>query len=295
MGDTPQTDTSTQSDASDEDILRQFGETAAAGPKVSEDGDSTPPDGKSRYERLLKRETERTRAQAEARRIVAQEELERSLESRPRITLVNGNETKKRPYPRAVVEGMVWERFVTLLAAESGTGKSFLMLSAAGAVAYGVPWCGRSVEQGAVVYLSYEGDALGLRLQALEKDTGRPVDQIYLEHFRSPLSPAVSRDGGEIASIGEWQAQDAIITLRDELETRGLPPIRLIVVDTVRMSLAGSEDSSENVSSYVRAIRRLLEHIPKAGAVLVHHAGWQDGESKRKRERGSSAWRGNVD
>jgi hypothetical protein len=29
--------------------------------------------------------------------------------------------------------------------------------------------------------------------------------------------------------------------------------------------------------------------------VLAHHSGWQDGDTQRKRERGSSAWRGNVD
>jgi predicted transcriptional regulator len=35
--------------------------------------------------------------------------------------------------------------------------------------------------------------------------------------------------------------------------------------------------------------------IPGAAAILAHHAGWQDGETQKKRERGSSAWRGNVD
>jgi hypothetical protein len=35
--------------------------------------------------------------------------------------------------------------------------------------------------------------------------------------------------------------------------------------------------------------------VPGAAAILAHHAGWQDGESQRKRERGSSAWRGNCD
>jgi hypothetical protein len=29
--------------------------------------------------------------------------------------------------------------------------------------------------------------------------------------------------------------------------------------------------------------------------LIVHHSGWQDGEGARKRERGSSAWRGNGD
>jgi hypothetical protein len=67
------------------------------------------------------------------------------------------------------------------------------------------------------------------------------------------------------------------------------------VVDTIRASLSGSEDSSEAVSAYLRVVRRLLRHVPGAGVILAHHAGWQDGETKRKRERGSSAFRGNAD
>jgi hypothetical protein len=34
---------------------------------------------------------------------------------------------------------------------------------------------------------------------------------------------------------------------------------------------------------------------PAGGLHPRHHAGWQDGETQRKRERGSSAWRGNCD
>ena len=59
--------------------------------------------------------------------------------------------------------------------------------------------------------------------------------------------------------------------------------------------MTGSEDSSEHVSAFLRAGRRLMARTPGAAWCLVHHAGWQDGDSARKRERGSSAWRGNCD
>ena len=38
-----------------------------------------------------------------------------------------------------------------------------------------------------------------------------------------------------------------------------------------------------------------MAYAQDAAAILAHHAGWQDGETQRKRERGSSAWRGNCD
>jgi hypothetical protein len=49
------------------------------------------------------------------------------------------------------------------------------------------------------------------------------------------------------------------------------------------------------VSAYLRVVRRILAQVPGAGVILAHHAGWQDGETKKKRERGSSAFRGNSD
>jgi hypothetical protein len=71
--------------------------------------------------------------------------------------------------------------------------------------------------------------------------------------------------------------------------------VRLLIIDTIRASMTGSEDSSEHVSAYLRAVRRLLAIVPGSAAILAHHSGWQDGDTQRKRERGSSAWRGNSD
>jgi hypothetical protein len=104
----------------------------------------------------------------------------------------------------------------------------------------------------------------------------------------------MTRDG-EQRSIGDLHISAALDTLRVELERAHRPPIVLMVVDTVRASLSGSEDSSEHVSAYLRVIRRLMAALPGAACILAHHAGWQDGKDPRKRERGSSAWRGNCD
>ena len=55
-----------------------------------------------------------------------------------------------------------------------------------------------------------------------------------------------------------------------------------MIIDTVRASLIGSEDGSESVSAYLRAVRRLLAPYPEAAGLLAHHAGWQDGEHGRE-------------
>lgn len=192
-----------------------------------------------------------------------------------------------------VVEGLAWQESISVLASESGAGKSFLLLDLAAAVAAGVPWHGRYTLQGSVVYLAYEG-ALRLRLLALRHIAGRTLAHLFIGEPRDPLSPRMLRDG-EQSSTGELAVRGALETLRTELAAAQQPPVVLLIVDTVRASLSGSEDNSEPVSAYLRVIRRLMAQLPGAAAILSHHAGWQDGDNARKRERGSSAWRGNAD
>lgn len=199
------------------------------------------------------------------------------------------------PRSAEIVEGVAWAGCITVVVSESGAGKTFATLSISAAVSDDVRWLGRSVRSGSVPYLSFEGDALGLRLRALVEHGGHRLENLYLVRASDPLSPRIGRDGVEEYSIGEYVVTEALRELSARLAAAGRPAIVLLVIDTVRASLSGSEDSSEHVSAYLRAVRRIMATIPGAACILVHHAGWQDGENKRKRERGSSAWRGNAD
>jgi hypothetical protein len=198
------------------------------------------------------------------------------------------------PPPVVVIAGIAWRQSVTVLVSESGAGKTFVLLDQAAAVSDGRAWHGRAVQQGAVAYISYEGDALGLRLRALQ-EAGAALAHLHVLRAREPLSPRVERDGNELPSLGERLLAEDLRVLATTLANAGAPPLGLIIIDTVRASLVGSEDRSEDVSAYLRAVRRLLAAHPEATGILAHHAGWQDGETRRKRERGSSALRGNAD
>lgn len=218
-----------------------------------------------------------------------------TLGDRPALRFQSAEDVIATPAPAAVVEGIAWAGCVTLLVAESGVGKTFVTLSLSAAVGAGTPWFGRHTVAGAVAYLSFEGDALGLRCAALRDIQGLSLANVHFCRASTPLSPRLSRDGAEDASAGELDVVAALDGLGADLAARGRAGVRLVVVDTVRASLAGSEDLSENAAAYLRAVRRVLARFPDAAAILTHHAGWQDGDQKRKRERGSSAWRGNVD
>jgi RecA-family ATPase len=211
-----------------------------------------------------------------------------------RLTAQRALDLIDAPRPVEIIEGIAWAGCLTVLVSESGAGKTFALLDAAAAVSDDTPWHGRTIQQGSIAYFSYEGDALGLRLRALRDVTGRQLEHLYVVLASDPLSPRVSRDGEE-RSIGEIAVVAALETLATDLTAASRPPIVLLVIDTVRASLAGSEDSSEHVAAYLRAVRRIMGRVPRAACILAHHAGWQDGKNQRKRERGSSAWRGNCD
>jgi len=199
------------------------------------------------------------------------------------------------PVP-ATVAGVAWQGRVTTLVAESGCGKTFVLLDLASSVATGESWCGKSVEHGSVAFLSFEGDALSTRLRAIEERHERDLEHVHVLHATEPISPGIDhRDRTERSSMGEARVSEALDSLSAQLEADGKPPVRLVIIDTVRASLAGSEDASDNVSAYLRAVRRITRRVPQAATILSHHSGWQDGDTKRSRERGSSAFRGNVD
>ncbi len=212
----------------------------------------------------------------------------------PRLTFSRAADLISAPPPVEIIEGVAWADCLSVLVSESGAGKTFMLLDLAAAVSSGVAWHGRYVQQGSVAYLSYEGDALGVRLQAIRDVTGHRLDHVYGTRAQDPLSPRIDRDG-EVPSLGELAATAALQALSVTLRATGRPPVSLLMIDTVRASLTGSEDSSEHVSAYLRVVRRMLTSVPGAAAILAHHAGWQDGDTQRKRERGSSAWRGNCD
>lgn len=246
------------------------------------------------HERRVAVETAAERARRAARRRVDAEE--RGGGDPPAFVPADALMVEAPPVP--IVEGVVWPGAVTLFVAASGAGKTFAALSIAAAIVDGVSWCGRRVRRGSAAILAYEADALGLRCRALAEVHRRTLRGLFFLKAAAPLSPRIGRDGAEAPAQGEIETAAALRDLASSLEATGLPPLALVIIDTARLAFAGSEDSSGDVSAFIRAVRRILAAAaPGAAVLLVHHAGWQDGDAdtRRRRERGSSAWRGNVD
>jgi len=215
--------------------------------------------------------------------------------SPPAPLFVPAMELTKAPPTQWIVEGVAVAGGITVLVGESSAGKTFVAMGMGAAIVDGQPWFGLPTQKGSVAYVAYERDALGLRFQALHEHGGASLEDFYVMRATEPISPRIAHDGIECASMGEVTLIDGLRRLSADLWATGRPPIVAMFIDTVRASMIGSEDNSADVSAYLRAVRRVLGAVPSAAGIPVHHAGWQDGEQRRKRERGSSAFRGNVD
>ncbi len=169
------------------------------------------------------------------------------------------DELREMPEPEWLVEPFVPEQGIVVLFGPSGTYKSFIAIDIAGQV------------DGPVVYISAEGSPsrFGDRLAAWEEASGRPSGIVV-----HPQSVDLLTEGDAFAAA-----------------LRGLPePPRLLVVDTMARNMGGDENSTPDMSRFVRVLDQFRAEFGFAVLVIAH-----TGHGDVDRERGSSALRGAAD
>lgn len=162
----------------------------------------------------------------------------------------------------------------------SGGGKTFIALDMSCCIGTGSAWNGEPCEQGIVIYFAGEGHAgLVRRGKAWSLNNGSPdMSNIIISRT------VITLDAGSIAKVIE--------------ETRGLEEssgrkAALIVIDTLARHIQGDENSTRDMSEFVRAVDGLRDAFPESSAVIVHHTG--NDTEKSGRSRGSSALKAACD
>ena len=170
-----------------------------------------------------------------------------------RFKLLSGRDIANLPPLRWLVRGVLPADGVAALYGPSGSGKSFLALDMAAAIAEGNEWFGCRVTAAPVVYCALEGEAgFSARVQAWEKhnECDLPDD---LNLMLQPFKLTEPADVCDLASV--------------------VPHGAVVFIDTLnRAAPTMDENSSADMGTIIEAAKR-LQAITGGLVCLVHHTG----------------------
>lgn len=163
--------------------------------------------------------------------------------------------------PDELVEGFLTAGDGSMLYGDSNSGKTFLVIDMAVAVARGVPWMGRRVEQGAVLYLAAESPgSVRRRVQAYQKHHNCRVPNFAI------VQSTIDLFDGDTDT-------NKVIALVHQIERQTGQKVRLIVGDTLaRLSAGANENAGQDMGLVVKRFDRIRTES-KAHFLLVHHSG----------------------
>jgi KaiC/GvpD/RAD55 family RecA-like ATPase len=180
--------------------------------------------------------------------------------------------------PEQIVRGMLEPDSLCMVYGPSGVGKSFFTLDLALSIACGVPYHGREVKQGPVVYLAGEGHrGIVKRSLAWGIDRGQNVTKSKFYLARRPF---------DLMSV---ESTTSVIEAIETILEGNAPSV--VVVDTLARNFGdGDENATKDMNQVIRMLDDVRIRFPGVCIILVHHSG-HSGE----RARGSSVLRAAMD
>jgi len=165
------------------------------------------------------------------------------------------------PEPEWLIDGLLPDRGLGVIFGAPASGKSFLALDIAAAIARGVPWGARDVRKGSVVYVGLEGRQRS-RIEA------------YLQHHK------LKRDGLDNVLIIERQPLDLLAqkfepaaALARDVSTATGGDVRAVFIDTLNRAMpGGDENSSQDMGQAIAAAQAIADRLGCL-VVIVHHSG----------------------
>lgn len=166
------------------------------------------------------------------------------------------------PKPQPLIHGLLDLRTTAWLIGRPKSCKSFVALDFAAHVGLGLPWQGRRVHQGLVIYIVAEGSqGIGLRLDAWEREYGPMKDLLVLPE-PVPANERSGKYGPDV--LGRWTVL---------VETcRRLQPV-LVIIDTQARVTAGLKENDNDDMSYYAAQADRIKEASGACVLTVHHIG----------------------
>lgn len=185
-----------------------------------------------------------------------------------RFEPVHGKDWANRPPPEWLVKGVLPQQDLAMMRGAPGTGKSFLALDMAMAIAGERDWNGRDTKHGAVAWIAAEAaGSMRNRLRAYAQ--GHDVQLAEHDFWVIGETPDLS-DAEQVAAL---------------MAAAGKVNPTLIVVDTLSAASGGANENSGEDMNAILAACRALHRATGALVVLVHHTG-------KDASKGARGWSG---
>ena len=170
-----------------------------------------------------------------------------------RYKLLGADEMHALPDLEWRVRGVLPAAGMAALYGPSGSGKSFLALDMACAIAEGQHWFGYRVESAPVVYVALEGEAgFKVRTLAWEAHHGRSLPSA-LKFVLQPFKLIEPQDISDLAAV--------------------VPEGAVTIVDTLnRAAPTADENASRDMGEILEAAKE-LQRLTQGLVVLIHHRG----------------------
>lgn len=181
----------------------------------------------------------------------------------------------QRPITRYLIKQWLPAQGVAVIYGASGSGKSFFTLDMVLAITRNEPWHGRRVHGGAVAYLCAEGFT----------DFQDRVDAIGLHQQVEPSELPLYLRGKGITWLKPDKIKDLIKMLR------GIPELRLLVIDTLAKVIAGENENAAEVMTLAVHHAEQIARVLGILVLIVHHTGKDEGKGLR----GHSALEAGID
>jgi hypothetical protein len=166
---------------------------------------------------------------------------------------------------RWIVKGILPHAELGVLYGESGSGKSFVALDLAAAIALGQDWRGHKVKQGKVVYVAAEGaNGFRNRLRAYSHQHQLDLKTLPLHIIHAAPNLLDKTDALDVAK--------AILSI-------GKPD--LVIVDTLAQTMPGGNENGGEDMGKALAHCKGIHRATGALVLLVHHSGKDSSKGAR--------------
>jgi hypothetical protein len=202
----------------------------------------------------------------------ARAEAPRPAKSRPlqSLSLAEALALSRAAAAPYLVKGLLDQNTLAVIYGRPNSGKTFLALDLAAAVASGRPFAGRDTQGGLVFYIAAEGGTGALRRIEVLFAEGRVEEE-------SPLRPLLQ-------NVDLFDPKADVAALCAEVNGwsgRLGRPARLVVLDTLnRIFAGGDENSGKDMGQLIANLDRIRVATGTA-VLLVHHSGKDQAKGSR--------------